>query len=204
LDVPPRIHMQRTPAPGLSAPGPSDIFEAHLLQRVCRACRRCRGRVRRRQPLALCRSSLAFARLGGGEHFGSLGARTTQTPSSSATITSPGLTSAPAQTTGTLTEPSVVLDRALRVDRLRPDREAHLGQVAHVAHAGVDDQAAAAARHAPTWRADRRNSRPRKGLVGASTRMSPGCSCSIATCTIQLSPGGAEIVTAVPAMRAPA
>jgi hypothetical protein len=34
--------------------------------------------------------------------------------------------------------------------------------------------------------------------------MSPACSCSIATWTIQLSPGGAEIVTALPAIRAPA
>ena len=45
-----------------------------------------------------------FQRLGG--HGGA--ARTT-TPSSSATITSPGFTSAPAQTTGMLTEPRVAL-----------------------------------------------------------------------------------------------
>jgi hypothetical protein len=36
-------------------------------------------------------------------------AGTTTTPSSSAITTSPGLTSAPAQTTGMLTEPSVAL-----------------------------------------------------------------------------------------------
>jgi hypothetical protein len=34
--------------------------------------------------------------------------------------------------------------------------------------------------------------------------MSPDLSCSTATWTIQLSPGGAEIVSAEPAMRAPA
>src|SRR5215470_4426651 len=34
-----------------------------------------------------------------------------------------------------------LLHRALRVDRARPDREAHGGQVAYVADAGVDDQA---------------------------------------------------------------
>ena len=38
-----------------------------------------------------------------------------------------------------------------------------------------------------------------QGLVGASTRISPSRSCSMATCTIQLSPGGADMVTADPA-----
>jgi hypothetical protein len=36
------------------------------------------------------------------------------------------------------------------------------------------------------------------------TSTSPAFSCSMATWTIQLSPGGAEMVTAEPAMRAPA
>jgi hypothetical protein len=39
-----------------------------------------------------------------------------------------------------------------------------------------------------------------QGAVGASTMMSPSRSCSMATWIIQLSPGGAEIVTALPAM----
>src|SRR5690606_19161505 len=38
------------------------------------------------------------------------------------------------------------LDRALREDALRPDREVHFLEVAHVAHAGVDDQPAHTAR----------------------------------------------------------
>ena len=40
--------------------------------------------------------------------------------------------------------------------------------------------------------------------VTATTRMSPGCNCSIATCSIQLSPGCASTVTAEPATTAPA
>ena len=42
-----------------------------------------------------------------------------------------------------------------------------------------------------------------QGLVGARRRISPSCNCSIATWTIQLSPGAAEMVMALPAMRAP-
>ena len=61
--------------------------------------------------------------------------RTTQTPSSSATITSPGSIDAPAHTTGTLTLPSVSLTVPCADIALRPDRKAHLGEVAHVAHA---------------------------------------------------------------------
>src|SRR5262245_29739348 len=39
-----------------------------------------------------------------------------------------------------------LLDGALRGDRLRPDGELHLGEVANVAHAGLDDQASHAVR----------------------------------------------------------
>ena len=42
-----------------------------------------------------------------------------------------------------------------------------------------------------------------QGAVGASTSTFPSRNCSMATCTIQLSPGGALMVTALPAMRAP-
>ena len=37
----------------------------------------------------------------------------------------------------------------------------------------------------------------------ATTRTSPGAQSSTATCSIQLSPGWASTVTALPAMRAP-
>ena len=75
---------------------------------------------------------LAFVGLARGGGVGHLlrhapPARTT-TPSSSATITSPGWTSAPAQTTGTLTEPSVALTVPLALIALAPDREVHLGE----------------------------------------------------------------------------
>ena len=73
-------------------------------------------------------------------------AGTTTTPSSSATITSPGLTSAPAQTTGMLTEPSVAFTVPLALIARRKHRELHRGQVLHVAHAAVDDEALGAAR----------------------------------------------------------
>ena len=39
-----------------------------------------------------------------------------------------------------------------------------------------------------------------QGAVGARTMMSPCCNCSIATWIIQLSPGGADMVTADPAI----
>jgi hypothetical protein len=65
----------------------------------------------------------------------------------SATTTSPGCTSAPAQTTGTLTEPSVALTCPWNADRAAEHGEAHLVEVTlHVAHAAVDHQARAAAR----------------------------------------------------------
>ena len=96
---------------------------------------------------------------------------TTQTPSSSATITSPGSTAAPAQTIGTLTEPSVALTVPCANTAFDQTGKVHLRQVAHVAHAGVDDQAAAAARLRARWPAGRRNSRPRTGWSGRG----PGC-----------------------------
>jgi hypothetical protein len=46
-----------------------------------------------------------------------------------------------------LTEPSVALIVPLALIALAPDREAHLLQDAHVAHAGIDDQRPGAARH---------------------------------------------------------
>ena len=111
---------------------------------------------------------------------------------------------APAQTIGTLTEPSVSLTVPCAETAFDQTGKPISRQVAHVAHAGVDDQPAAAARH-------------RRGgeqvaevavVAGAGRRededVARSRSCSIATWIIQLSPGGAEMVTAEPAMRAPA
>ena len=67
---------------------------------------------------------------------------TMTTPSSSPTTTSPGRTAAPAQVTGTLTEPEPLLHRALRGHALGPHRELHRGQFGDVAAAGVDHQPA--------------------------------------------------------------
>ena len=117
-------------------------------------------------------------------------------------MTSPGSIGAPAQTIGTLTEPSVALTVPCANTAFDQTGKPICREVAHVAHAGIDDQPATAARH-------RRGGEQvaeiavLAGLVGASTRMSPACNCSIATWIIQLSPGGAEIVTAEPAIRAP-
>ena len=129
---------------------------------------------------------------------------TTHTPSSSATITSPGLTSAPPHTTGTLTLPSVSLTVPCADTRLRPDREAHRGQLAHVAHAGVDDRARARRARRARSPAARRNSRRPNTRWARRPGCRPAWHCSTATWIIQLSAGATLTVTAEPAMRAPA
>jgi hypothetical protein len=97
--------------------------------------------------LARLSPSLA-SRFGGRLERGAAIARGTQTtPSSSATITSPGVTSMPAQTTGMLTEPSVALIVPLLLMALLQTGKPISVQRLHVAHAGVDDQRARAARH---------------------------------------------------------
>jgi hypothetical protein len=111
------------------------------------ACRTCRGRARRTASLARLAPSLASRLAAASSVFAAIARGTQTTPSSSATITSPGVTSMPAQTTGMFTEPSVALIVPLLLMALAPDREAHLGQRLHVAHAGVDHQGAGAARH---------------------------------------------------------
>jgi hypothetical protein len=115
--------------------------------------------------------------------------------------TSPGSTAAPAQTTGTLTEPSVSL--TVPCAEIALDQTGKpISRGPHIAHARVDDQPAQPARlrrggqKSPKYPAS-------EGEVGASTRTSPGLICSMATCTIQLSQGGARIVTADPPIARP-
>ncbi len=45
-----------------------------------------------------------------------------------------------------MTEPSGFLDRTLRINGTTPNGETHGGEIAHIAHTRIDDQAAAAAR----------------------------------------------------------
>ena len=150
FDVPPRITVHGIArlhgSSHRHSPRQADTY-AGPSPRACRACRRCRGRARPPASAARVFVLLRLARLRGFEHRrdASRAARRT-TPSSSATITSPGLTSAPAQTTGTLTEPSVSLTVPCAETAFDQTGKAHLRQVAHVAHAGIDDQPAHAAR----------------------------------------------------------
>ena len=103
--------------------GAVDIAQALLLQ-LARACRRCRGRARPRSAARGSRASLSSRSRDLAVHrCAPRRAATITTPSSSATTTSPGLTSWPAKTSGTFTEPRRLLDRALRGDGARPDRE---------------------------------------------------------------------------------
>src|ERR1700730_960866 len=73
-------------------------------------------------------------------------AGTTTTPSSSATTTSPGRTATPAQTTGTLTEPSVDFTVPFSGMAPQPNREPHFFKSGNVPGASVNYQAAHTAR----------------------------------------------------------
>ena len=131
-----------------------------------------------------------------------LAARHPSTPSSSATIASPGLTSAPAQTTGMLTEPSVALTVPLA--RLPgPDREAHARQRLHIAHAGIDDEAHDTVRREGCCEEIAEHA---VGVVGGHSDDENVARPALfdATWIIQLSPGCARTVTALPAICAPA
>ena len=126
----------------------SRVDERSPLPRAWRACRRCRGRARRPRgarasspPCAsrVCAASRAPRRR--------LARGTTHDAVVVGDDHVAGLIDRAGADDRHVHRAEGLLDRALRGDRPRPDREAHLGQVAHVAHAGVDDQAAHAARH---------------------------------------------------------
>src|SRR5262245_23384224 len=127
---------------------------------------------------------------------------TTTTPSSSATIASPGWTSCPPQTTGTFTEPGLVL-----VVPCGLTARAHTGNPIAVSSAASRTPAAVTRPIAPWARREVARSSPIIPSVEievvVTTRMSPGSSNSTAAWTMRLSPGGHETVTAEPAIRAP-
>src|SRR6185503_9198992 len=121
---------------------------------------------------------------------------------SSATMTSPGLTSAPAQTTGTLTEPSVDFTVPLALIA-----RANTGNFISVSsRTSRTPPSITSARH-PRARNDVASSSPQKpsseSALQAATITSPFCSCLTTTCSIQLSPGCSSTVTAVPQTCAP-
>ena len=112
---------------------------------AARACRTCRVRGRRPRDARASCSSLASRATAASSVFAASAAGTTTTPSSSATMTSPGVTSAPAQTTGTLTEPSVAFTVPRADTALLQTGNCISRQRPHVAHAGIDHQRARAA-----------------------------------------------------------
>jgi hypothetical protein len=129
-------------------------------------------------------------------------AGTQTTPSSSATITSPGCTSAPAQTTGMFTEPRVALTVPLELmARL------HTGNPISVSVFTSRTPASITSARAPRALKEVAIRSPKNpsvlSVVQAATTMSPGCNCSATTCSIQLSPGCSSTVTAVPDTCAP-
>ena len=194
LDVPPRIiGVQGIAAlASLSLPskfGPIDVAQAPA-PRACRACRRCRGRARR--PASRARLSPSFASR-------SRGLRATASAALArhdhdavvvghdhvARVTRAGR----AQTTGTLTEPSVSLTVPCAETGRDQTGKLHLGQLAHVAAAGLDHQARAR-------RARERGGEQlaeiavvaRRGRAPPPARR-PARHCSTATWIIQLSAG---------------
>ena len=95
------------------------------------------------------------------------------------------------------------LDRALGGNRLGPDREAHFRSVPP--RRGSRPRSPARARRAPpaSRPAIRRNSRCRRARWARPPARRPRWHCSTATWSIQLSAGGIDTVTALPAILAP-
>ena len=146
------------------------------------------------------RALLAFVGFARGclfEHLRRNAAGTTTTPSSSAMTTSPGFTSAPAQTTGMFTDPSVALTVPLEEIALL-----HTGKFICASTRTSRTPASMMSPCAPRALKLVASRSPKKpsveSAVTAATTMSPGWICSAATCSIQLSPGWSRTVTTVP------
>src|SRR6185312_9569072 len=126
----------------------------------------------------------------------------TQTPSSSATTTSPGLTIWPAQHTVRFTEPG----DALTVPCACTAR-LHTGKPIARRSATSRTPASMTRPAQPRWASEVAISSPTMPSVDrdvvVTTRTSPGATISTAACTIRLSPGGQDTVTAGPAIRVP-
>ena len=103
-----------------------------------------------------------------------------------------------AQITGTFTEPETRLDGALSVDRLAPHWEIHLLERCYIAYPGIDDQCLGRRGPSARWQADRRSSRLHRVMWGPPPARRPVCTAPRPHKIIQLSPGGAQTVTAGP------
>src|SRR6185436_5344764 len=121
----------------------------------------------------------------------------TTTPSSSATTTSPGSTFTPAQTTGTLTAPSV--DLTVPLAEIAFD---HTGNLISEIGRTSRQPASMTRPITPRARSAVASSSPNipsvLSAVQPTTSTSPFWHCSTATWIIQLSPGCASTVTAGP------
>ena len=158
-------------------------------------------------PSRNCRALVLLVVLALRRGLGDLGrparAGTTTTPSTSATTTSPGRTSAFAQTTGTLTEPRV----ALTVPLALIAREKTGKSICSRSATSRTPPSMTRPRQ-PRARNDVASSSPKKPSslsVGARRRRRRRRRwiCSAATCIIQLSPGWSSTVTAGPQSCAP-
>lgn len=127
---------------------------------------------------------------------------TTTTPSSSATITSPGRITWPSTAIGTLTEPPV----ALTVPWADTARDQAAKPMSRSSWVSRMPALMTMPRTPRRWSAVA-NSSPNRpsvhGEVVVTTRTSPSPHCSTAAWIIRLSPGQLSTVTAVPATRTP-
>ena len=131
-----------------------------------------------------------------------MAAGTTTTPSSSASTTSPGFTSAPAQITGMFTDPSVALTVPLAL--IARENTGNCIAVRSLTSRTPPSITSPLAPRARKLVASRSPKNPSSlSVVQAATTTSPSRNCSAATCSIQLSPGCSSTVTAVPHRWAP-
>ena len=167
-----------------------------------RAVRRGRGRVRRGPARHGSRFSFS-ARARAASRVAATAVRaTTMTPSSSATIASPGQIRCPPMLTGTLTAPAVALTVPCAETAAQKT-----GKPIACSSATSRTPPVVTRPRTPRCCSDVPSSSPNApsvfGDVVVTTRMSPGRHCSTAAWIIRLSPGQHRTVTAVPPVRAP-
>ena len=140
--------------------------------RAARASCRCRGRARRPPSRARFCSSFATRVARRFEHLARRhAARRRRRRRRRRRSTSPGFTSMPAHTTGTLTAPTVALTVPLALIGAAPDREPHLGELVTSRHARVDHEAEHAVR------AERRREQLAEHAVGVRAARRPRRRC---------------------------
>ena len=99
----------------------------------------------------------------------------------------------PPQTTRHIDRTDRLLHRALRANPLRPDGKSHRPQIPRVPDTARGDPAPGIPSPSPRSPEDSPKYPSEQGLVGASTRMSPARSCSMATCHHPVVAGAARI-----------